>query len=966
MWRTISTILWCGTVLVCSTAGLIVYAVSLFQTFRRSDASYRNLAFFPAFGLLALAGIDSLHLGLMVVLALIPISSIFALHPSSGVLEVLFELTSPVVSGLVVNRKFMAVADATLNFVGGVLEPTDEGMAQAYRVCFSFAAKSAFMFALVIAARGLGAVSTRTRRSWLSYFGGPVWKDWLETVTRTVTYCEQGLAAVIFGHGVLVAVILLLAFLPAFVIAIFQLLLIVTAHAVFLGVLFLLAKGCAPLIYLVERAVILARAVIATPAHRSTRAGWSSSAGRSSTRARWSASDNRDARAKWRAWTHRGKRVVTWPRAVIAAPIYLVERAVIFARAGYAKCPHAKCHKPVPLPVFRCGNSKCNEKHTRLVPGRDGVFRRACDGCGTSMPTLFWLGKGRLPSLCPHCGGTMAEELFATNIHVPIYGDPSAGKTMYMMAVAHELMEDSRWRVGDVVTRLIDQRDSNRYESVWRPEFEKGKVLKKTANPYPDAFLLNMRRGRGMPTSVYLYDPAGEAMWKEEDLREHRFLTYSDGVVILIDPLSLESFAKAYTKQNGPNLDSTTSKGSPRETVTRIANMLDKIPRGRKKRVAVVLTKADVKGFEKVFGVEIGDRKLGRNWKAVGKEESSKLAAWFSKEERGSNEKQIFNLLKAKFSEIRFFAVSALGRVPGLEATSFKPVRVAEPFCWLLSRRGAFSHPLRDRIVIRMMELGAAIAVVVPLVLFPGYAFVEWGLPFVSKAIQLSFPVRVETQPASPEPERRLKTEENALNLTPSQWKRVQTNLSNKGFYRGPVDGLPGDLTRSAIRAWQTAQGKLPTGYLNDPALSVLARERDLPAQGGTASHVSEPVSPRTHGKLEAPPAVPPDVEPESRSKPGHSRVRAGITLPVIVDQVPPEYPNVARQAQTEGVVILQALINTEGKIQNLRVVSGHKQLVPAAMRAVRQWRYKPAKRNDEPIKYSINIKVNFVLDRTR
>jgi protein TonB len=57
---------------------------------------------------------------------------------------------------------------------------------------------------------------------------------------------------------------------------------------------------------------------------------------------------------------------------------------------------------------------------------------------------------------------------------------------------------------------------------------------------------------------------------------------------------------------------------------------------------------------------------------------------------------------------------------------------------------------------------------------------------------------------------------------------------------------------------------------------------------------------------------------------------------------VEPIYPPLAKQARIHGVVVLQATVNTQGDIENLRVVTGHPLLIQAAIDAVKQWRYEP------------------------
>jgi protein TonB len=81
-----------------------------------------------------------------------------------------------------------------------------------------------------------------------------------------------------------------------------------------------------------------------------------------------------------------------------------------------------------------------------------------------------------------------------------------------------------------------------------------------------------------------------------------------------------------------------------------------------------------------------------------------------------------------------------------------------------------------------------------------------------------------------------------------------------------------------------------------------------------------------------------------------------------LIRRVQPAYPALARSARIHGVVVLQAVISRQGTIENLKVVSGHPMLLPAAVDAVRQWRYRPYILNNEPVEVETQITVNFSL----
>jgi protein TonB len=81
-----------------------------------------------------------------------------------------------------------------------------------------------------------------------------------------------------------------------------------------------------------------------------------------------------------------------------------------------------------------------------------------------------------------------------------------------------------------------------------------------------------------------------------------------------------------------------------------------------------------------------------------------------------------------------------------------------------------------------------------------------------------------------------------------------------------------------------------------------------------------------------------------------------------LIYRVQPEYPEIARQARIQGAVQLRAIISKTGTIENLIVESGHPILISAALKAVRQWRYRPYMLNGEPVEVDTEITVNFIL----
>jgi len=95
---------------------------------------------------------------------------------------------------------------------------------------------------------------------------------------------------------------------------------------------------------------------------------------------------------------------------------------------------------------------------------------------------------------------------------------------------------------------------------------------------------------------------------------------------------------------------------------------------------------------------------------------------------------------------------------------------------------------------------------------------------------------------------------------------------------------------------------------------------------------------------------------------PQRVRVSSGVSTGLLIKKVTPNYPQLAKQARIQGSVVLQAEISKEGTIQNLQLISGHPMLAPAAIEAVKQWRYKPYLLNGEPVAVETQVVVNFSL----
>jgi periplasmic protein TonB len=89
-----------------------------------------------------------------------------------------------------------------------------------------------------------------------------------------------------------------------------------------------------------------------------------------------------------------------------------------------------------------------------------------------------------------------------------------------------------------------------------------------------------------------------------------------------------------------------------------------------------------------------------------------------------------------------------------------------------------------------------------------------------------------------------------------------------------------------------------------------------------------------------------------------------GVMEAALIQRVQPQYPTVARLMHVSGTVRLRAIIGKDGSVSQLEVLSGNPILAQAAVAAVREWRYRPTRLNNETVEVATYITVNFVLDQ--
>ncbi|MEW6282820.1 MAG: hypothetical protein AB1758_29685 [Candidatus Eremiobacterota bacterium] len=323
--------------------------------------------------------------------------------------------------------------------------------------------------------------------------------------------------------------------------------------------------------------------------------------------------------------------------------LWAFERLLLAHRAVRVTCPNRGCYRRVGLPHYLCPG--CGALHRKLLPGSYGTLRRRCR-CGERLPTLFLLGRNRLPSLCPECQRPMAVVL-AKSLHLAVAGATSAGKSSFLAAVLMELCDRG-------LGVLPSPRDRVAVEEA-RMHFGSGSVLPKTAEFEPDAFLLELTSPSNR--ALYIYDAAGEAYETVDTLRRHEYLGYLHGILLVVDPFSVP-VARAGVDLQGLQ----PAAEEPQPIYDRVIRMFRELAGTEVAQcpVAVVLTKADA------LPADLDPRQALLDW----------------------GQGNLVRDLEHSFHHVRYFRVSALGRRPDRSEKPFEPQGTLEPILWLLNACG--------------------------------------------------------------------------------------------------------------------------------------------------------------------------------------------------------------------------------------------------------------------------------------
>ena len=140
-----------------------------------------------------------------------------------------------------------------------------------------------------------------------------------------------------------------------------------------------------------------------------------------------------------------------------------------------------------------------------------------------------------------------------------------------------------------------------------------------------------------------------------------------------------------------------------------------------------------------------------------------------------------------------------------------------------------------------------------------------------------------------------------------------------------------------------------------DDAVDSLQRisfQEDLPNLKCVAGSTAVPGSGVIGGRISSAPT----------GAPTRVRISQSVSQAFLITKVQPQYPESARKGRIQGDVLLKTIIDSDGNVAEVTLISGQPELVPAAIDAVRQWKYTPYKLDGKSVTVETQVTVRFEL----
>ncbi len=342
-----------------------------------------------------------------------------------------------------------------------------------------------------------------------------------------------------------------------------------------------------------------------------------------------------------------------------------------------------KCSYNIPGTAATCKRG-VQKSPGGLIPNNK---KSSCMACKDASKLVF----------CPELHKEIPREfLDGQSLPIALIGAKASGKSNYIGVLINEIRHKMSIRFNCTLSISCSEESRSYYQNYYyRPIFEQSNVVTATDAGeippliFPVRFLDNKNRIKNMATLTF-YDTAGENFDStEEMLVYNRYVPNSRGIILLLDPLQVDSIRKQLTgKMTLPNKNTDVNEVLSRvvDNIRRVKNVKGQI----KIPLAIAFTKLDaleqfdILPQESCLREESEHTKRGvfvnSDFEACDNEMRALLENFLDAE--------LIQLMK-NFEKSAFFGVSSLGEVPSggvkLSSDTVKPRRVLDPLLWLLA-----------------------------------------------------------------------------------------------------------------------------------------------------------------------------------------------------------------------------------------------------------------------------------------
>lgn len=373
--------------------------------------------------------------------------------------------------------------------------------------------------------------------------------------------------------------------------------------------------------------------------------------------------------------------LITLASLFVFLPMRAAHYLWLFYRHIAYRCPYDDDGGSHGLPIHVC---TCGESYDDLQPSFYGIFNHICrhdDGTEVKLPTMDFLGRKKLHRLCAGCKRPLVGSSLGELAEMPIslVGGPSVGKTVFLTQAVHQLqgrlnqIPGSKFEI-DSEAKAIELRKNT-------DMLGRGQLVAKTVGDVMQATSIAVRIPKIMSSLLYIYDSPGEHFLAVERFGKKQILQHTSGIILLVDPFSLPSLAHQVNHADIQLRPSATPfKKIVDVIITGVNLMLLDSPVDRSTvPVAVVIAKADAlptAAFPFLEGI-----------KPNGARPADMSARCRNALVQLGGEPGV-RALEQKFTSVRYFSCSALGRMPNPgDASAFQPAGVIEPLQWVFGSR---------------------------------------------------------------------------------------------------------------------------------------------------------------------------------------------------------------------------------------------------------------------------------------